>query len=109
MGGNSPSTVQPNGNPLASLFAGSQGYQQPQAPSAMAPPPPAIQQPGYGMPALTPEQAAQATRARMLARTPLAPPVVQQKQQAFVGGRGGEGGGARGASSGGNGNGWGGH
>jgi hypothetical protein len=90
MGGNSNSTVQPNGNSLASLFAGSQGYQQPQQPQQMAPPPPAIQQPGYGMPALTPQQAALATQQRMLARNPLAPPVVQQ-QPAKIIQRGGEG------------------
>lgn len=103
MGGNSPSTVQPNGNPLASLFGGSQGYQQP---NQIAP---AIQQPTYGTPALTPEQAALATQARMQARTPLTPPVVQQQKrpQAYV--THGEGGGVRGAGSGGNGNGWGGH
>ncbi|AZO45881.1 hypothetical protein EJ076_34765 [Mesorhizobium sp. M7D.F.Ca.US.005.01.1.1] len=109
MGGNSPSTIQPNGNPLASLFAGSQGYQQPQQPQQMAPPPPALQQPGYGMPALTPQQAALATQARMQARNPLIPPVVQQTQKTPAYIDHGNGGGPRGASSGGNGNGWGGH
>lgn len=75
MGGNSPSTVQPNGSPLASLFGGSQGYQQPNQIT------PAIQQPTYGAPALTPAQAALATQARMQARTPLTPPVVQQQKK----------------------------
>lgn len=104
MGGNSNSTVQPNANPLASLFANSQGYQQ--APVA---PQPQIQQPSYPMPALTPQQAALATQQRMQLRTPLAPPVIAQKRPVQMGNGGGNGGGARGASSGGNGNGWGGH
>jgi len=102
MGGNSqmggPSTVQPTGNAmaspppvqpnmqqngpsLASLFAGSQGYQQPQMPQAMAPPPPAIQQPSYGQPAMTPQQAALATQARMQLRTPPVVPAAAAQQQ----------------------------
>lgn len=103
MGGNSNSTVQPGANPMASLFAGNQGYQQP---NQVAP----IAQPQMQTPILpTPEQAAAATRARMLARTPMAAPVAapQQRQQAYV--DRGNGGGPRGAASGGNGNGWGGH
>lgn len=104
MGGTPTSTIQGNNNPLASLFAGSQGYQQ--APQQGAG---AITQPTYPMPALTPQQAALATQARMQARTPLAPPPVAPQKPANGIIRGGEGGGARGASSGGNGNGWGGH
>lgn len=107
MGGTPSSTVQQN--PLASLFGGSQGYQQPAQPQQMVPAPPAIQQPGYGMPAMTPQQAALATQARMLARNPPAPPVVQQQQPERTYVTHGEGGGPRGAASGGNGNGWGGH
>lgn len=103
MGGNSNATVQPNANSLASLFGGSQGYQQqPAAPATQ------IQQPAYPMPSLTPQQAALATQARMQARNPLVPPAVQQQPANRIQ-RGGEGGGPRGASSGGNGNGWGGH
>lgn len=86
MGGNSPSTVQQNANPLASLFGGSQGYQQPNQVA------PTIQQPTYGMPSLTPEQAALATQARMQARTPLTPPVIQQQRPVNNPQRGGEGG-----------------
>jgi hypothetical protein len=99
MGGNSQSTPQGMGQ----LFGQNPGYQQP---NQVAP----ITQPQLQTPILpTPEQAAAATRARMLARSPMAAPVAApQKPQAYIQ-RGGEGGGPRGAASGGNGNGWSGH
>lgn len=90
---------------LAQLFANSQPAVAQSAQTQI----PQITAPQYG-PSLmpSPEQAAAETRARMLARTPIAAaPVAQPKRQTFSS-RGGEGGGARGASSGGNGNGWGG-
>ena len=101
MGGNSTST--PQLNQLGQLFGGNTGYQQP---NQVAP----IAQPQLQTPILpTPEDAAAATRARMLARNPMAAPATAPQRPANPVYRGGEGGGARGASSGGNGNGWGGH
>lgn len=99
MGGNSASTTQG----LSQLFGQNTGYQQP---NAVAP----ITQPQLQTPILpTPEDAAAATRARMLARAPMAAPVAAPRKPQLVLQRYGEGGGARGAASGGNGNGWGGH
>lgn len=67
MGGSSDSTSTMQPSPLQQLFAsqGGQGYQQ--MPIGQ------IQAPQLPTPAQTPEQAAQATVARMLARTPPAP------------------------------------
>ncbi len=66
MGGNSASTTQG----LGQLFGQNPGYQQP---NQVAP----ITQPQLQTPILpTPEQAAAATRARMLARSPMAAPVA---------------------------------
>lgn len=102
--GTGTTQMQPGG--LAQLFAGNQ-------PAVGGTPPaqiPQIAAPQYGG-ALTPsiEDAMAATRARMLARTPVVAPVAapQRQQQLYV--DRGNGGGARGAASGGNGNGWGGH
>ncbi len=82
MGGNSASTTQG----LGQLFSQNPGYQQP---NQVAP----IMQPQLQTPILpTPEQAAAATRARMLARSPMAAPVAApQKPQSYIQ-RGGEGG-----------------
>lgn len=71
MGAETNSTVQQSAGPLQQLFAGSQGYQQ----KPIAP----INAPQYPAQVQSPEQAAQATVARMLARTPVqAAPVVQK-------------------------------
>lgn len=72
MGGQTGSTMEGNGSQLAQLFGQSTGYQQP---NQVAP----IAQPTLQTPILpTPEQAAQATQARMLARNP-APPMAAPK------------------------------
>lgn len=100
MGGSSSFTPQS----LAGLFGANPGYAQP---NQVAP----MQQPMSALPAqgLTAEQAAAATQARMLARSPMmAPAVAPRKMQMRDPNLGGNGGGARGAGSGGNGNGWGG-
>lgn len=98
MGGNSVSTPQ-----LSQMFGGSMGYQQPNQVTPIA-------QPTVQTPILpTPEQAAAATRARMLARTPMAAPAAAPQRVARDPNLGANGGGPRGAASGGNGNGWGGH
>lgn len=81
MGGNSQSTPQGMGQ----LFGANPGYQQP---NQVAP----ITQPQLQTPILpTPEQAAAATRARMLARSPMAAPAAAPKQQKPYVQRGGEG------------------
>lgn len=91
MGGNSASTPQNAGSQLQQLFM--QGMQSPgggyQQPNQVAP----IAAPQYGG-ALTPspEQAAAATRARILARTPMAAPVAAPRAPKQITGRGGEGG-----------------
>lgn len=80
MGGQTNSTDQQTASPLQQLFAGSQGYQQM--------PIQQIQAPQYPGAASTPEQAAQQTVARMLARTPAAPTApaapVQQQSSGFL-------------------------
>lgn len=91
MGGNSSSTPQYNmGSQLSSLFMGNTGYQPMQGQAQL----PAIQAPQYG-PALnpSPEQAAAATRARMLARTPapMAAPAAAPKKAEVWRGNGGPG------------------
>ena len=86
MGGQSSSTPEINGQ-MAQLFGQNPGYQQP---NQVAP----IAQPSLQTPILpTPEQAAAATRARMLARSPMAAPVAapQKQQQTYIP-RGSEGG-----------------
>lgn len=73
MGGNAASTPELNG--LASQFAGNTGYQQP---NQVAP----IAQPQLQTPILpTPEQAAQATQARMAVRNPMAAPAGAPRKQ----------------------------
>lgn len=73
MGGNSAST--PQLNQLGQLFGGNTGYQQP---NQVAP----IAQPQMQTPIMpTPDQAAAATRARMLARNPMAAPAAAPRQQ----------------------------
>lgn len=85
MGGQSGSTLQGNNSQLSQLFAQNQGYQQP---NQVAP----IAAPLAQTPILpTPEQAAAATRARMLARSPMAAPVAAPKQQSAGIQRGGNG------------------
>lgn len=87
MGGNSgTSTVQSNANPLAALFSGSQGYQQQQMPVAP------VSQPTYPAPAITPQQAAMATQARMQALNPGLPQALAKKPAVAGFDRGGNGG-----------------
>lgn len=71
MGGETNATTNPQANQLSQLFGASQGYQQqPGQP---------IQAPQYPAAATSPEDAAKATVARMLARTPTQPAPVIQK------------------------------
>ena len=96
MGGSTGSTTESIGQ----LLGTGGGYQQPNQVATITQPQAQTQL----LP--TPEQAAAATQARMLARTPtMAAPATAPTKKPYSQ-RGGEGGGARGAASGGNGNGW---
>lgn len=86
MGGTTgQTTTQMGANPLASLFASSQGYQQQPVP------PGPLTAPTYPTAAMTPEQAAMATQQRMLARMPIAAPATPQapRRQTGLGGHSG--------------------